>query len=85
MSKITIEEFNNKYPNFKDITFDINEARKFDNEMQSMTKDEVIKELEDMLITMVGQEVWMLDCPMVIWAIRYLKDDEKYSLNDVFK
>lgn len=85
MSKITIEEFNDKYPNFRDIINDQQEAAEFDLDLQSMSKEEVIDRLESMLDTMVGQEIWLLDCPMIIWAIRYLKNDENYSFENVFK
>lgn len=85
MSKITIEEFNDKYPNFRDIINDQQETVEFNVQMQSMSKEEVIDRLESMLDTMVGQEIWLLDCPMIIWAIRYLKNDENYSFEDVFK
>lgn len=85
MSKITIEEFNDKYPNFKGIIDDQQEAVEFDMQMKSMTKEEVIHGLESMLDTMVGQEMWLLDCPMIIWALRYLRNDENYSFEDVFK
>lgn len=85
MSKITIEEFNDKYPNFKDVINDQSEASEFDLEMRSLTKEEVVQRLESMLDTMVGQEIWLLDCPMIIWAIRYLNNDTNYSFEDVFK
>lgn len=85
MSKITIEEFNDKYPNFKGIIDDPSEMTEFDRNMKLMYKNEVIELLESMLNTLVSQDIWLLDCPMIIWAIRYLKTDESYSFEDVFK